>query len=89
MEHGLTQHLESLPSPRLSLTVSTRTGKSHESRTHGGSDVLPAVNVIGEQLEGCGCGGGSELEGVSKQASEERKLAYSSLASDANADGSQ
>ena len=45
MERGLTQHLESLPTPCIARTINTMATSLHESRLHRRSEVL----VIGEQ----------------------------------------
>ena len=70
MERGLTQHLESLPTPYLALMINTMAVSLRESRLHWTSDV-PV-----EQLEGLRCGDvsdldESELEDASKHTSEE------------------
>ena len=71
MEHRLTQHLESLPTPYLALTINAVAVSLRESRLHRTSDV-PA-----EQLEGLRCGDVSDLdesklEDASKRTSEEQ-----------------
>ena len=88
MERGLTvQHLESLPTPHLTLTVDTVAASLRESRVHRTSEI-PA-----EQLEGLRGGDvsdldESELEDASRRTSEERirkaeRVAYSPTAQNA------
>ncbi|PIL32081.1 hypothetical protein GSI_06786 [Ganoderma sinense ZZ0214-1] len=54
MEHGLTQHLESLPTPNLALTVDTIATSLRESRVHGRLEVPVKDTKEARSLTGAG-----------------------------------
>ncbi|KAI1795718.1 hypothetical protein LXA43DRAFT_1080150 [Ganoderma leucocontextum] len=67
MERGLTQHLESLPTPNLALTVNSTATIPHENRLYRGPEVLV---IDGQELRR---GDILESEDASRRTSEERK----------------
>ena len=74
MERGLTQNLESVPTPHLALTIDTVAASLRESRLHRTSEVLVIDNS--QRFEALRCGDvsdlDSELEDVSRRTGEER-----------------
>ena len=68
MERGISQHLESMPTPDLALTVNTIATGLHENHSRRRSEVLVFDGP------GLGCGDGLELD-AARGMSKERKAA--------------
>ena len=69
MERGLTQHLESIPTPRLGRTIDTNASSLHENRFYRRSDVL----VLDEEDSELRCGDVLSSEATNRRTQEERK----------------
>ena len=70
MERGLTQHLESIPTPRLGRTINTNATSLHESRLYyPRSEALIAVDGADLRYEDV-----SDFEATSRPTGEEQKV---------------
>ena len=74
LANGLSQHLESLPTPHLAVTLNTISPNSRENGMYGRAEVL----VI--DGEGLGCGGRLEEPGKCTDDDSERKAERSFIA---------